>query len=176
VWLRACRLTYLVCQAQAPYCLCPPWLRYVFRRYLIDGTILGKKPLIIKCFFFFKFSLQLLFETFLVQKEISETLSRTRKSLHVKPQLFLSDFNETLIFSIYFQQKFSNIKFYQNSSSGCRVVSCGQSNRQTDGRTGMTKLIVVFRNFTKAPKNYKNNFAITPDIETPSSSTHKPDA
>ena len=38
--------------------------------------------------------------------------------------------------------KSSNIIFYENSSSGGRVVSC----RQTD----MTKLVAVFRNFAKA--------------------------
>jgi hypothetical protein len=46
-------------------------------------------------------------------------------------------------------EKYSNIKFHENPSSGSRVVPC----RQTDGRTDMTKLIVPFRNFGKAPKN-----------------------
>jgi len=34
-------------------------------------------------------------------------------------------------------------------SSGSRGVPCGQR----DGRTDMTKLIVTFHNFAKAPKN-----------------------
>ena len=38
-----------------------------------------------------------------------------------------------------------NIKFYQNPSSGSRVVPCGQ--------TDMTKLIVAFRNVANAPAN-----------------------
>jgi hypothetical protein len=42
-------------------------------------------------------------------------------------------------------EKVSNIKFYQNPSSGSRVVACGQ--------TDMTELIVAFRNFSKAPKS-----------------------
>jgi hypothetical protein len=41
-------------------------------------------------------------------------------------------------------EKKSNIGFYQNSSSGSRVVPCGQ--------TDMTKLIVAFRNLANAPK------------------------
>jgi len=45
-------------------------------------------------------------------------------------------------------QKYSNFKFHENPSSGSRVVSCGQ----TDGQTDMTKLIVAFRNFANAPK------------------------
>ena len=44
-------------------------------------------------------------------------------------------------------EKFSNIKFHENPSSGSRVVPCGQ----TDGPTVTTKLIVVFRNFANAP-------------------------
>jgi hypothetical protein len=35
-------------------------------------------------------------------------------------QLLLSDFNETLIFSTDFRKKFSNIKFNENTSYGCR--------------------------------------------------------
>ena len=46
-------------------------------------------------------------------------------------------------------EKYPNIKFHENPFSGIRVVPCGQ----TDGRTEMTKLIVAFRNFAKAPKN-----------------------
>jgi len=46
-------------------------------------------------------------------------------------------------------EKFSNIKFHENPSSGRRVVPCGQ----TDGRTDLTKLIVAFRCCANAPKN-----------------------
>ena len=42
-------------------------------------------------------------------------------------------------------EKYSNIKFHENPSSGSRVVLYG--------RTDITKLIVAFRNFAKAPKN-----------------------
>ena len=41
-------------------------------------------------------------------------------------------------------EKSSNIKFYQNASSGSRVAPCGH--------TDLTKLIVTFRNFANAPK------------------------
>jgi hypothetical protein len=43
-------------------------------------------------------------------------------------------------------EKYSNIKFYENPSSGSRVVSCGRM----DGQTDMTKLIVTFGNFANA--------------------------
>ena len=46
-------------------------------------------------------------------------------------------------------EKYSNIKFHENPSSGSRVVQCGQ----TDGQENRTKLTVAFQNFTNAPKN-----------------------
>ena len=64
VCLRACSLTYSVRHLQAPYCLQRLWLHLIFRHF-INGVIFGKKKLLnIKCVF--RFSLQLLFETFLV--------------------------------------------------------------------------------------------------------------
>jgi hypothetical protein len=62
--LRACRFTYPVCHAQEPYFLRPVWLYHIFRHYLVNGTIFGKKSPNIKCVFWF--SLQLLLETFLI--------------------------------------------------------------------------------------------------------------
>jgi hypothetical protein len=70
-------------------------------------------------------------------------------SLHVKSRLFLSDSNETWIFSTYFQ-KILNVKLHENPSSGSWVVPCG--------RTEMTKLVAAFRNFANAPKNYVKNW------------------
>ena len=45
-------------------------------------------------------------------------------------------------------EKYSNIKFHENPSSGSRVVPCGP----TDGRTDTAMLVVVFRNFANASK------------------------
>jgi len=44
-------------------------------------------------------------------------------------------------------EKYSNTKFHENPSSGTRVVPCG-----TDRRIDKMKLIVVFHNFSNAPK------------------------
>ena len=46
-----------------------------------------------------------------------------------------------LKFSWQIFEKYSNIKFHENPSSGSRVVPWGRTDRQTD----MTKLIVAFR-------------------------------
>jgi hypothetical protein len=52
-------------------------------------------------------------------------------------------------------EKYSNMKFHENPSSGSRDVPCGQTNglTETDRQTDMMKLIAVFRNSAKAPKN-----------------------
>ena len=50
-------------------------------------------------------------------------------------------------------EKLSIFNFHEIPSSGDRVP-CGQ----TDGRTDMTKLLVAFRNFAKAPKNKIHSF------------------
>ena len=61
--------------------------------------------------------------------------------LHVKYHLFLSDINETWIFSTDFRKI---VRFHENRSSGSRVI--------TYGRTDMTKLIIALRNFVNAPE------------------------
>jgi hypothetical protein len=59
-------------------------------------------------------------------------------------------------FSRQIKKKYFDIKFYENSSSGSRIVPCGrrdgQKGRQTDRQTDMTELIVAFRTFANAPK------------------------
>ena len=46
----------------------------------------------------------------------------------------------------------SNVKYYENTSSGSRVIPCGRVNRQTGQAGGMTKLRVAFSNFKKVKK------------------------
>ena len=60
--------------------------------------------------------------------------------------------------------KFSNFIFHENPSSGRRDVSRGRMDR----RRYMTKLIVAFRNFAKAPKKNKctENWKIQADSST----------
>ena len=50
-------------------------------------------------------------------------------------------------------EKYSNIKWHENLSSGSRVVPCGW--------TEMTKPIVAFRNFVNEPKTLLNNARIS---------------
>ena len=58
-----------------------------------------------------------------------------------------------VFFSTAFRKKFLNMKFNEYSSIERRLVPSGHMDAWTDGRTDMTKLIVAFRNFAKAPTN-----------------------
>ena len=62
--------------------------------------------------------------------------------VHVKYPLFLSDFDETWIFSTNFE-KYSNIKFHENPSGGSRVVPCGRTDGRTDKQTDLMRLAVA---------------------------------
>ena len=56
---------------------------------------------------------------------------------------------------IFFRQnfeKYSNIKLDQNLLSGSRIGPCGWTDGRGERQTDMTKLIVGFRSFSKAPK------------------------
>ena len=57
--------------------------------------------------------------------------------LHVKYPLFLFDFNEILCSQQIFE-KYSNIKFHENPSSGSRVAPYKITDRQTDRLTKLS--------------------------------------
>ena len=137
---RACSLRYPPWNVHAPYCHLQP-----ARLFNILPMYFRKKLLNIKCVLF---SLQLLSETFLALRITARDMIINVKSLHVEYPLFVSDYNETWIFSTYFLKKKLSTKFHVNPSSRGWVVSCGLTERQTL----LTKLIVAFRNFTKARK------------------------
>jgi hypothetical protein len=54
-----------------------------------------------------------------------------------------------------FSKKFLNIKFHENTSSGSRAVTYGQTDEPTD----IKNLIIAFRNSTIVPKNQSLNTA-----------------
>ena len=88
--LRVCNLTYPACNAYAPYWnLRLLWL-HIFRHYLINDKIFGKKLLNIKCVF--RFFLQLLFETFLIIKRIQRDIVINEKMSSCKAHVILDRF------------------------------------------------------------------------------------
>jgi hypothetical protein len=66
--------------------------------------------------------------------------------LHVKYPLFLSDFNETLDFSAYFQKNTQITDFTKIRPVAAKLF-------HADRLTDMTKLIVAICNFANMPKN-----------------------
>ena len=92
------------------------------------------------------FSLQLLSETFLTLSRTERDMIKMYVGLHVKYALFLSDFNETCIFSTDFRK----IDKYQISWKSVQwEPSCSM---RIDGETDTRKFMVSFHNFAKAPR------------------------
>jgi hypothetical protein len=113
--------------------------------YLTDGTILGINVTeYIMCVLIVSTTLS---DTFLNLRRIQRHIVINLDWSSRKYPLFLSDFNKTFrqIF-----QKSGNISVHRYPSSGSRVVPCGD--RQTEGRTDMTKLTIAFRNFANKHK------------------------
>ena len=87
-------------------------------------------------------------------------------SLHVKYRLFLSDFNENLIFQTDFR------KIIRHKISWKSVQWEQSRSLRKDGRTDVMKLTVGVRNSAKAPKNpshsamLKNLWLFNPHIRT----------
>jgi len=113
---------------------------HIFPHYLISGTIFDKELLNIKRVFCF--SLQLSSATFPILRRTERCVIKNYFGVHIKHPSFLSEFNESWLFSKVFK-KYSNIKSHEKPYSGSRVVQCGQAD--------MIMPIVAFRNFANAP-------------------------
>jgi hypothetical protein len=124
LWVCVCSLSYPACNGRAPYChMWPAPFYKISPHYLINGTIFEKTLLNTKCVFWFP--LQCLSETFLILRIIERDTIKNYIGLHAKYPLFLSDFNDTWIFTIvFFSKKSSYIKFHENPSSCSRVDTC----------------------------------------------------
>jgi hypothetical protein len=127
--------------------LWPVGLYHIFPHYLINGTILGKKLLNIKCVFWF--SLKHLSETFLILRRIEQDIiinvhrsSYTRYSCHTLSETWI-------IFD----------RFSRNTRilNLMKILPVGAELFHADGQTDMTKLIVAFRKIAKKPKNCKSS-------------------
>jgi hypothetical protein len=133
-------LSYPECNAcTVLYCHLWSVLHYrIFPHYLINGTIFGEKNFEHKIIFLF--SLQLfawntshsMKNPAWYHKGTEVFLYSTRYSCQnvMKPKFARRIF-----------EKYTNAKFHENSSSGSRVVPCGQRNAQTD-------MMMLILNFT----------------------------
>ena len=146
-WVCVCGLSYPACNPHAPYCyLWAAGLYNIFPHYLINGTISERKKKVTEL----KMCVMIFSTTFVQNISHSKNWERyDHKCLLVfikKSPLFLSDLNETLIFSTYFRK---TLKYTISWKSVQREPKCSM---WTDRRADMTKLTVAFRNFANAPK------------------------
>jgi hypothetical protein len=117
-------------------------------------AILGKNLLSIK--FVFWFSVQILSEKVPILRRVQRDIIINIYRYSCKVPVILVRFWWHFQFSRHIFEKSSNIKFYYNSPMG---PSCSmRTDRQADGRTDMTKLIVDFRNFADGPKNCSDKY------------------
>ena len=70
------------------------------------------------------------YKMFTFWEELREMWSTIYNGFHVKRPLFLPSFNTTWISQQIFE-KYSNIKFHENPSSGSRNAPCGRKDGQT---------------------------------------------
>jgi hypothetical protein len=125
--------------------ICDPHRSTVFFHILPKRNQFSTKLLYLKCVF--RFSPQLLSETFLIQRRTERRYGQKCILVFMKITCYSCEILMKLEFSrqLFEKKNYSVIKFFENPSSESRVV---------DGRTDMTKLIVAFRNFANAsPKN-----------------------
>jgi hypothetical protein len=72
---------------------------------------------------------------------------------HIKHQSSLSDINGTLVF-LTVSQNTKLLNFMKMHPVGAEMLHVDErADRQTDGRSEMTKLIVTSRNFANTPKS-----------------------
>jgi hypothetical protein len=126
------------------YChVWPVWLYHIFPHYLINGTIFGKKVIKQRCVLIFSTTFVWNISLKRIQRDIIINVHKPSCKVPVNSCQIITklEFNRQIF------EKYSNIKFLKNPFTGSRVVPCGRTDRYT-------KLIVAFRNFAKAPKNY----------------------
>ena len=151
IWVRVCSLRYPACNAHVPQChLWPASLDNIFPHYLIKSRLKKKKPFSEHKRCVLIFSTTFVWNIFHFKRKWTRYDNKMNIGLRVKYPLFLSNFNN-LILSTDFGKK--TLK-YQISwkpvpwKPNCSMRKEGRTDRWTD----MTKIIVAFRNFAKAPK------------------------
>ena len=133
LWVYVFSLRYPASSAHAPYYyLWPAPLYNIFLNYLINGPILENALLNTKCVLIF-------FTTFVWNISHSKknwgryyrkcVLVFTYSIFYSCPILMKLEFTRQIF------EKFSNIKFHENPSSGRRVVPCGRTDRQDESNS-----------------------------------------
>jgi hypothetical protein len=154
-WVWVCSLRYSVWNAHILYrhlWSCP--LYRIFQLYFTNCTILEEKNTLlnIKCVIWC--CLQFSSTTCPVLRTTERDIIKNVYWSSSKVKLFLSDFNETWIFSTDFRKILKYwLRWKIRPEKAEFFFSCGQKNGQTD-RQDKTKLRVTFRNFVNTPKKF----------------------
>ena len=143
------------------YChLWPVWLYHIFPHYLTNGTIFGKNvtDFLYNCLKYCSF-----------YTELSQIWSRMYSDLYVKYSLFLSDLNETWIFTTDFR-KMRKYQISWKSISGSRAVPCGRTDEQAWRRQSLFAIVRARYNVNFGPSHYYivSQFLLNPRIKVTS--------
>ena len=123
-----CSLRYPARNAHAPCChLWPAPLYNIFPHYLINGTIFGKKLPNTKCVF--RFSIQLLSETFFILRRIQRDIIKNVYRSSCKVPVIVVTFYETWILWAIFRKKNTQ------TSNFMKIRPVGAELFRVDGRT-----------------------------------------
>jgi hypothetical protein len=130
--VRICSLRYPAFYAHAPYChLWPAPIYIIFPHYLINGTIFEKNKVIEHKICVLISSITFIWNISRFKKNEQDMIKKMYLGRHVKYPLFLSDFNETWIFST----NFPTLLKYQMSCKSVRqsrVVPSAWTDAETD--------------------------------------------
>jgi hypothetical protein len=116
--------------------MCPLWLHHIFRQ-LSHKRHDFRKKVTEMCILIFSATL---FQIFLTSRSIQRDIVIMMRSSSCKVPVICQILMKLEFSQQIFEKKNTNVKYYQNPSSGSRVVPCG--------RTDVRKLIVVFRSVT----------------------------
>ena len=154
LWVCVCSLSYPAWNARAPCChLWPAPLYHIFLHYLTRWMIFEKEKKVQNTKCVFRLPLQFLCETFLILRRLQRDVIKLCIVLHVNSCKFLLDFNETWIFWTDFRQKVV-LNFVNVLPVGTeRFHVEGWTDRRTDEEADVTKVNVVFCNFSNACVN-----------------------
>ena len=133
-------LRYPACNAHVPYChLWPARLYGILPHYLTNGTIFEKeKKKSLNIENVFRFSLRLLTNTFLILKT-EERYDQKRILTFVQSARYSCPILTKLEFSRQIYEKYTNIKFQDNPSSGSRVLPYGQTDRHDSANSSFSQ-------------------------------------
>jgi len=136
-----CSLSYPACSAHAPYW--PVRLYGIFPHYLINGEIFGEK--ILKKDAYFHFPYKCCLKHFSFEGKMSQIWLKICILVLRKVPVILVRSKWNLHFLNRFSKNFQISHFMKRRPVGAQLF-------HAERRTDMTKLIVAFSNFTKAPK------------------------